>query len=237
VLHWSDRWHALVRPVTLVRLVDRVGQAGGYNSCTTHVPKSLRDFSRPWNKNTPKNTTCTKGKPYTKPSKTIPNRPRTDQQHHDPKTHESSSSPEANPTSGIHRSDRSSLAARDEQHPRVNSPKSNSRSPESPHADLHKTLGIVGTPHEESIAKFMPTKSCQIKKNRRNPTKNSSNPRTPKTPKSFPLTHGFGRESKAEEPRRVHTYFPHQIPKSKVPKTHQENHQQRALKITTKNNQ
>jgi hypothetical protein len=30
--------------------------------------------------------------------------------------------------------------------------------------------------------------------------------------------------------------FPHQIPKSKVPKTHQENHQQRGLKITTKNN-
>jgi hypothetical protein len=33
------------------------------------------------------------------------NRPRTDQQHQDPNTHESSSSPEANPTSGLHRSD------------------------------------------------------------------------------------------------------------------------------------
>jgi hypothetical protein len=46
----------------------------------------------------------------------------------------------------------------------------------------------------------------------------------------------LGGESKAKESRKVHTNFPHQIPKSKVPKTHQENHQERALKITTKNN-
>jgi hypothetical protein len=106
-------------------------------------------------------------------------------------------------------------------------------------ADLNKTLGILGTPHEESIAKFNPTKTCQVKRNRRNPAKNSSNPRTPKTSESSPLTHGFGRESKAKEPRRVHTNFPHQIPKSKVPKTHQENHQERAPKSpprTTGNN-
>jgi hypothetical protein len=44
-------------------------------------------------------------------------------------------------------------------------------------------------------------------------------------------------ESKAKEPRRVHTNFPHQIPKSKVPKTHREINQERAPKITTKNNQ
>jgi hypothetical protein len=30
--------------------------------------------------------------------------------------------------------------------------------------------------------------------------------------------------------------FPHQIPKSKVPKTYRDNHQERDLKITTKNN-
>jgi hypothetical protein len=46
----------------------------------------------------------------------------------------------------------------------------------------------------------------------------------------------LGGESKAKEPQRVHTNFPHQIPKSKVPKTHRENHQERAPKITTKNN-
>jgi hypothetical protein len=45
----------------------------------------------------------------------------------------------------------------------------------------------------------------------------------------------LGRESKGKVPRRVHTYIPHQIPKSKVWKIHQENHQERALKITTKN--
>jgi hypothetical protein len=43
-------------------------------------------------------------------------------------------------------------------------------------------------------------------------------------------------ESKAKELHRVHTNFPYQILKSKVPKTHRENHQERAPKITTKNN-
>jgi hypothetical protein len=52
--------------------------------------------------------------------------------------------------------------------------------------DLNKTLGMIGTPHEESIAMILSTKTCQIKRNRRNPAKNSSNPRTPKTPKIEP---------------------------------------------------
>jgi hypothetical protein len=64
--------------------------------------------------------------------------------------------------------------------------------------DLHKTLGIVGTPHGESIAKFMSTKTFQIKRNRRNPAKSSSNPRTPRTPKSIPCTHEFGRGIKGK---------------------------------------
>jgi hypothetical protein len=46
----------------------------------------------------------------------------------------------------------------------------------------------------------------------------------------------LGGESKAKEPQRVHTYFPHLNHKSKVMKPDQENHQERALKITTKNN-
>jgi hypothetical protein len=71
VLHRSDRWPAPVRPVTSVRPVGRAGQAGGCSNCTTNVPDSLGDFSRPWNKNTPKNTTCMKGKPYTKPKKQL----------------------------------------------------------------------------------------------------------------------------------------------------------------------
>jgi hypothetical protein len=112
VLHRSDRWPAPVRPVTPVRPADRAGQVGGYSSRTTSVPKSLSDFSRPWNKTTPKNTTCTEGKTYTKPNKTTPNIPRTDQQHQYPKTHESSNSPEANPTKDLHRSDRSRAPVR-----------------------------------------------------------------------------------------------------------------------------
>jgi hypothetical protein len=71
-------------------------------------------------------------------------------------------------------------------------PNPNSNLPNSS-TNLCKTLGIVGTPHGESIAKFMSTKTCQIKRNRRILAKNSSNPRTPKTPKSSPLTHGFER--------------------------------------------
>jgi hypothetical protein len=74
--------------------------------------------------------------------------------------------------------------------------------------DLNKTLGIVGTPHEESIAKIFSTKTCQIKRNQRNPAKNSSNPRTPKTPKSSPSTHGFGRGIKGKRTTKGSHEFP-----------------------------
>jgi hypothetical protein len=84
--------------------------------------------------------------------------------------------------------------------------------------DLSKTYGIVRTPHGESIAKFISTKTCQIKRNRRNPAKNFSNPRTPKTPKSSPLTHGFRRGIKGKRTTKGSHKFPHQTPKSKVPK-------------------
>jgi hypothetical protein len=63
VLHRSDRWHALVRSVTPVRPVHSAGQVGGYSSRTTSVPKSLSDFSRPWNKTTPKTQPAQKEKP------------------------------------------------------------------------------------------------------------------------------------------------------------------------------
>jgi hypothetical protein len=87
--------------------------------------------------------------------------------------------------------------------------------------NLHKTLGIVGTPHEESIAKLMPTKTCQIKWNRRNPTKNSSNPRTPKTPpktpKSSPLTHRFGKGIKGKRTTKGSHIFPPSNPQEQGP--------------------
>jgi hypothetical protein len=101
--------------------------------------------------------------------------------------------------------------------------------------DLNKTLGIVGTPHEESIAKILSTKTCHIKRNRRNPAKNTSNPRTPKTPKSSPLTHRFGRGIKGKRTTKASHEFPPSNPQEQGP----ENTPRippRAPKITTKNN-
>jgi hypothetical protein len=102
--------------------------------------------------------------------------------------------------------------------------------------DLNKTLGMIGTPHEESIAMILSTKTCQIKRNQRKPAKNSSNPRPPKTPKSSPLTHGFGRGIKGKRTTKGSHELPPSNPQEQGPKTHRENHQERALKITTKNN-
>jgi hypothetical protein len=102
--------------------------------------------------------------------------------------------------------------------------------------DLNKTLGIIGTPHEESVAMILSTKTCQIKRNRRNPAKNSSNPRTPKTPKSIPLTHEFGRGIAAQRTTKSSHKFPPSNPQEQGPKKTQEKDQERAPKITTKNN-
>jgi hypothetical protein len=69
VLHWSDRWPTRVRPV------DSAGQAGGYSSRTTSVPERLSDFSRPWNKNTPKTQLARKENP----TQSLAKQPQTDQ--------------------------------------------------------------------------------------------------------------------------------------------------------------
>jgi hypothetical protein len=82
---------------------------------------------------------------------------------------------------------------------------------------LNKTLGTIGTPHEESIAKFNPTKTCPNKRNLRNPTKTSSNPRTPKTPKSSPLTHRFGRVITAQRTTKGSHKFPPSNPQEQGP--------------------
>ena len=84
---------------------------------------------------------------------------------------------------------------------------------------LHKTLGIVGTPHGYSIAKIWSTKTCQIKRNRRNPTKNASNPRATKTPKSSPFAHGFGRGIKGKRTTKGSCIHPPPNPKEKGLKT------------------
>jgi hypothetical protein len=99
---------------------------------------------------------------------------------------------------------------------------------------LNKTLGIIGTPHEESIAMILSTKTCPIKRNRRNPIKNSFNPRTPKTPKSSPLTHGFGRGITSQRTMKGSHKFPPPNPQEqgsentprKPPREGSENHHQ-----------
>jgi hypothetical protein len=80
--------------------------------------------------------------------------------------------------------------------------------------DLNKTLGMIGTPHEESIVMILSTNTCQIK----SPAKNSSNPRTPKTPKSSPLTHRFGRGIKGKTTTKGSHEFPPSNPQEKGPK-------------------
>jgi hypothetical protein len=100
--------------------------------------------------------------------------------------------------------------------------------------DLTKTLGIIGTPHEESIVMILSTKPCQIKRNRRNIAKISCNPRTPKTPKLSPLTHGFGRGIKGKRTTKGSHEFPPPNPQEqgpentarKPPREDTENHHQ-----------
>jgi hypothetical protein len=109
--------------------------------------------------------------------------------------------------------------------------------------DLNKSLGMIGTPHEESIATILSTKTCQIKRNRRNPAKNTPNPRTPKTPKSSPLTHGFGRGITAQRTTKGSHKFPPSNPQEKGPENTprkpsregSENHHQEQLGTTHPN--
>jgi hypothetical protein len=102
--------------------------------------------------------------------------------------------------------------------------------------DLNKTLGILGTPHEESISKFTPTKTCPKRSYRRNLAKNTSNPRTRKTSKSSPFTHGFGWGITAQRTTKGSHKFPPSNPQEKSPENNPRKHQERAPKITTKNN-
>jgi hypothetical protein len=99
--------------------------------------------------------------------------------------------------------------------------------------DLHKTLGIVGTPHRHSIAKIWSTKICKIKRNRRNPTKNACNPREDKTPKSSPFDHGFGRGIKGKRTTKGSSIHPPPNPKEKGLET-ATRESPRAPKITKK---
>jgi hypothetical protein len=71
--------------------------------------------------------------------------------------------------------------------------------------DLNKTLGILGTPHEESIAKFNPTKTRPKRRNQGNPAKSTSNPRTQETPK---IEHLYSRIWVRNHSTKNHEGFP-----------------------------
>jgi hypothetical protein len=106
--------------------------------------------------------------------------------------------------------------------------------------DLNKNLGIIGTPHEESIAKFNPTNTFPKRRNRRNPAKNTAKPRTRKTPKSSPFTHEFGRGITAQRTTKGSHKFPPSNPQEKgpesyprkIPRNGSENHHQEQLGTT-----
>jgi hypothetical protein len=123
-------------------------------------------------KNTPKAQPAWKKNPTQSLAKQLQNRPKTDQQYHDPRTHESSSSPRANPTSGLHWPDRSCTPVRPVKPGQLGMNNTRGSTPPNPNLDLSnrstdlcKTLGIVETPHEESIAKLLSTKTSHIKRN------------------------------------------------------------------------
>jgi hypothetical protein len=84
--------------------------------------------------------------------------------------------------------------------------------------DLNKTLKILGTPHEESIAMFNSTKTRPKRRNQGNPAKSTSNPRTQETPKSSTFTHGFGRGITAQRTTKGSHKFPPSNLKEKGPK-------------------
>jgi hypothetical protein len=83
--------------------------------------------------------------------------------------------------------------------------------------DLNKTLAILGTPHEESIAKFNPTKTRPKRRNQGNPAKSTSNPRSQETPKSSTFTHGFGRGITTQRTTKGSHKFPPSNPQEKGP--------------------
>jgi hypothetical protein len=121
--------------VTPIRPVNSSGQAGGYSSRTTSVPESLSDFSRPWNKNTPKTQHARKENP----TQNLTKQHQTDQELTSSTKTQTHTSQAVYPRQIRHRlapvrpvkstgQTGVTWAARDEQHPRVNSSKSKLRS-------------------------------------------------------------------------------------------------------------
>jgi hypothetical protein len=141
---------APVRPMACAGQTGNTGQTGGYSSRTTSVPESLSDFSKPWNKNTPKTQPARKENSTQSLAKQL----QTDQELTSSTTtqrHTSQAvSPEANPTSAIHQSDRSHTPVRPVKPRQLGMNNTRGSTPPNPNfdlpnrsTDLNKTLGIV----------------------------------------------------------------------------------------------
>jgi hypothetical protein len=134
----SENLHGLlpatpVRPMACADQTGDISQTGGKSwsgrwlqQSHNNVPESLVDFSRPWNKNTPKtqpmrkkNPTQSLAKQHQTGQELTSNN--TTQRHTDQANHPRHIPQKANTGQTGH-----AWAARDEQHPWVNSPKSNS---------------------------------------------------------------------------------------------------------------
>jgi hypothetical protein len=75
--------------------------------------------------------------------------------------------------------------------------------------DLNKTLEILGTPHEESIAKFNPTKTRQKGEIEEIPPRAPQTLELRKPQNRAPLLTDLGEESQPKEQQRVPKNFPH----------------------------
>jgi hypothetical protein len=105
-------------------------------------------------------------------------------------------------------------AARDEQHPRVNSPKSNSRCPDS----LHGFVQDFGDSRNTSWAlhcQVMVHKNSLNQEESKDSAKNTTNLRTTKTQKSSPFAHEFGRGIKGKRTTKGSSIYPPPNPQEK----------------------
>jgi hypothetical protein len=166
VLHRSDRCPALIRPVTpLRRWTEPVRPVATAAAQQVFQRASVTSLG-PGTRTLPKHN-LHRRKSYTKPSKTTPNRPRTDQQHHDPKHMSQVVHPRQIPQVA-YTGQTGHTPVRPVKPGQLGMNSTRRSTPPNPNLDLPnhstdlcKTLGIVGTPHGESIAKIFPTKTRQ----------------------------------------------------------------------------
>jgi hypothetical protein len=218
VPHLSDRWHRSDRLTLPVRPVAN-------SRCTTKFQEALVTPLVPGTKTTTKEQPAKKESPLQNVARQLQTSQELDnmktEQHHmsttvpRDKTHQ-----ELVPIRPVKSTDQTGHAwvAQDEQRPQVNSPKTNSRSPESLDEFVQDFRDSRNTSWALQRQDLVHQILLNREKSKKNPTKNASNPRYRKPQNRAPLLIDLGGESKGKEPRMVHAYIPHQIPKRKAMK-------------------